>query len=453
MTITNNINPHIFREYDIRGIQDKDLNPDIAYTIGRSFGTILKNLNQTRTVVGYDNRPTSPAYATSYIQGILDCGINVYNLGLVTTPMYYFSWSYLGVSSGTMITASHNPKEYNGFKVSFNGIHNACGKEVTQLYTVIQNGKFSDDQGSVEQKNIKNAYLDFLTESIHLGNRKPKIVVDCGNGTPSIIIRDVFKKLGIEFIPLFCDSDPTFPNHTPDPSVNEYMVQLQAKVKAEQADLGIGLDGDGDRVGFVDEQGNLIHSDYFLIIAARNILPKLEDKRVLYDIKCTKSLEDEIKKLGGIPIQNRTGNSYLRKRVAEDNIPLGGEYSGHVCFNDKFPGYDDGIYAGLRMIEILSHTDKTMSQLLDGITHYESTPELIIHTEEDKKQQVVEKVKKYCEQKQYSIITLDGVKAIFDDGFALVRASNTGPNISARFEATTKQRVEELQTEFLTLIQ
>ena len=438
----------IFREYDIRGIYGEEMDDETAYLIGRAYGTKLRELNKKSTVVAYDNRLSSPSLEENLVKGLVESGINVLRMGLATTPMCYFAANYYGTNASMMITASHNPKEYNGFKFSYNGIHNAYGASVKEIYEIIESGNFASGEGKIEKVDITRPYIDLLLDKIELGNRPIKVVYDCGNGTTSIIADQVFANLNVESIPLFNVSDGTFPNHHPDPCVYSNLTKLKEKVLETNADLGIGYDGDGDRVGFIDNQGNMIETDKFMIIVWRYLYDKVDNKKALFDVKCTKALEDELHKLGITPIEYRTGNSYTRAATAEGNFPFGGELSGHVYFRDKFPGYDDGIYAGLRLIELLSNTDKPLNTLLDGINKYYSTEELKVRVEDEIKFKVIEKMHQYCLRKKYSFLTIDGVKVKFDDGFALVRASNTGPNITMRFEATTEQRLRELQDEF-----
>lgn len=446
------INKLMFREYDIRGIYNEDIDEEVSYLIGRAFGSNLKRMGKTETLVGYDNRISSPVIEENLIKGITESGVNVVRLGLVTTPMYYYGWDLLNIKCGVMITASHNPKEYNGFKFSYNGIHNAYGKDVYDLYDTIINKDFTSGNGTVTDKDIKKEYLKLIWENINLGNRKLKVVYDCGNGTTSIVAKDVFNNPNIEFIPIFADSNPEFPNHHPDPCVEENLRDLKKKVLETQADVGIAFDGDGDRVGVVDENGNMIDIDKYMIIIWRDIYNKVENKKGLFDIKCSKVLEDELIKLGIEPVCYRSGNSYTKAMSVEGDFPFSGEYSGHVFFRDKFPGYDDGIYAGLRLIEILSKTDKSVSELLEGINTYYSTKELKMKVNDEIKFNIVNKVKEYCISKNYKLLTIDGVKVLFDDGSAVVRASNTGPNITMRYEAKTKERLNEIEREFTNLL-
>lgn len=441
---------NIFREYDIRGIYGKEMDDETAYHIGRAFGTKLIRQNILSTVVAYDNRLSSENLEKNLVQGLIDTGVKVLRIGLATTPMCYFAANYLKTNSSMMITASHNPKEYNGFKFSYNGIHNAFGKSVLEIYELINNQDYENGHGEASYVDIKDAYIDLVVNKLKFGNRKIKVVYDCGNGTSSVIADDIFKRLTdyVDAVPLFNVSDGNFPNHHPDPCVEENLSILKEKVKEYQADLGVGYDGDADRVGFVDSEGTFIPIDKFLAVMWDYLYDKVEKKECLYDVKCSKTLEDELDKLGVKKIEYRTGNSYTRWASSEGDYPLSGELSGHVYFRDKWPGYDDGIYVGMRLIEMLSHTTRPLSSYLDNLSNYYSTPEIKVKTTDDKKFAVVNEIRKYCDSKNYDYITIDGVKVKFSDGFALVRASNTGPNITMRFEAKDEVRLKKLQDEF-----
>lgn len=446
------VNKYIFREYDIRGIYNFDIDEEVSYLIGRAFASKMSKLGLNKTLLAYDNRLSSPIIEKNVLKGLMDSGITVYRLGLASTPMCYFATNYFNVNCSMMITASHNPKEYNGFKFSYNGIHNAFGDSVRELYELIINNDFVNGTGNIIDCDIRSEYINLLTDKIKLGNRKIKVVYDCGNGTTSIIAKDIFDRIDVEKIALFDISDGNFPNHHPDPCVEENLTFLKDAVIKNNADLGIGYDGDGDRVGVVDEKGNMIDMDKFMIIMWRYLYDKVDKKEGFFDVKCTKALEDELIKLGVKPVETRVGNSITRKISYDGDYPLGGELSGHVYFRDKFPGYDDGIYAGLRLIERLSYTDKSLSSLLDGINKYYSTKELKLQVKDEIKFDIINKVKEYCENKNYNILTIDGVKVKFTDGFALVRASNTGPNITMRYEASSEDRLNEISLEFNTLL-
>ena len=451
--IYKNISPNIFRGYDIRAVYGQDLNEDIAYTIGLGCGSYIQGKGYTKCLVGHDNRTSSEPLSDALIEGITSTGVDVVFLGLCTTPMYYYGQKFLGIDPGVMITASHNPKEYNGFKIAFDDFGNACGQMIQDFRVFIEEGNFKTGEGTVSTYDIKNEYLKAIKESISLGDKKIKVVVDTANGTASIIAKEVYEMFdNVELVPLYIDSNPEFPNHHPDPSVEANNADLKAKVLETGADLGIGIDGDGDRVGVIDENGNMIFIDFYAIIIWRDIMSKVANKHALFDVKCSKSLADEVEKLGGIPVCYRTGNSYMKAKMREGDFAFGSELSGHVFFRDKWDNIDDGLYAGLRLVEILSKTDKSLSHLLDGVKRYYASPELIIKSTDDEKFKVIEKVKEYCRQKGYQVNDIDGVRAEFDNGWALVRASNTGPNITARFEGVTEEDRDRIQEEFMALI-
>lgn len=447
------INKEIFKAYDIRGKVPGEINSEIAYVIGKSYGTYIKRYNVNSCVVGRDNRLSSDDLAIALINGILDSGIDVISLGLVTTPMFYYGCILKKQTCGIMITASHNPKDENGFKFSFGEYTNARGKMIEDFRDFTLAGKFDNGNGILYSYDIEKEYIGLIKHSIYMGEGKVKVVVDPGNGTTSIIIKQIlslFNNLDVHYI---CDeSNPEFPNHHPDPSVEGNLEMLKKKVLELKADLGIAFDGDGDRIGAVDENGKMIPGDMYMVIIIRDIIDKVNKKEFVYDVACSKALEDEIKKLGGVGHCCRTGASYTKKETNDRDIPFGGELSGHVYFRDRFPGFDSGIYAGVRLLEILSRTHRPLSSLLDGINKYYSTEKIHIHSPNEFKNSVVDKLKKYCEDKSYEMITIDGIRVLFEDGWAGIRVSNTGPNITARFEATTEERLEEIKCEFLDLI-
>lgn len=452
MKLTNNINRYIFRGYDIRGVYPIDLNSDVAYTIGKSFGTYVKRMGKIKAVVGMDNRYSSVELKTSLVEGIISTGVDVIDLGLVTTPMYYYACIKLNNPTGVMVTASHNPKDDNGFKFAFDERGNARGEMIEEFRDFTFKMDFDEGQGTIEQYDIRDEYIALFKKSLSFQNRRLKVVIDPGNGTTSIIAKELYELFPIDVDVIFGDSDPSFPNHHPDPCVEKNLEALKRRVIETKADLGLGFDGDGDRLGVIDENGNYIATDKYMIIIIRDIIDKVSKKEFLYDVKCSKSLSDEIEKLNAKGVCYRTGNSYTKAKVKDDNLPFGGELSGHVYFNDRWPCFDSGLYAGLRLVEILSRTEKKLSELLYGINEYFSTEELKFASSDDKKFLIVDKIKDYAVSKGYSVLTIDGVRVNFDYGWALVRASNTGPNITARFEAKTKEQLNDLEKEFISLI-
>ena len=443
------LNKEIFREYDIRGIWEKDIDEEVSYHIGRAFATKLLSYGKDTMIVGYDNRISSKTIEENLVKGLTDSGVNVVRLGLVTTPMYYYAWDKLNIKCGIMVTASHNPKEYNGY----NGIHNCFGKEVLDLYYVIINGIYAEGKGNISNYNIKEDYIKMINNHITLGENKIKVVYDCGNGTTSIIAKDIFiSNKNIEYIPLYDTSDGNFPNHIPDPAVEENLKDLKKKVLEVHADCGIAFDGDGDRVGVVSEKGKYIPIDKYMVIIWRNIYNKVKNKKGFYDVKCSNVIKDELIKLGIEPIETRTGNSYTKKISYENDYPFGGEYSGHLYFRDKFIGNDDGIYGGLRLVEILSNKKTTVSEELKDISVYYSSPEVKLTVEDSKKANIIDRVEEYVKNKGYTYHTIDGVKVIYPDGFALIRKSNTGPNIITRYESKDKEKLKQIEEEFTSLL-
>lgn len=445
------MNDNIFRAYDIRGVYGEELDESASYYIGVAFGNNIKSRGKRIAIIGYDNRLSSVSLSESLINGITDTGIDVINIGLVTTPMFYYAREYLQVPSGIVITASHSPSIYNGMKVAFDEEGCIYGDMIQSFKGDVKTVMAHFDsapKGIVKMTDIKDAYLDMLSGKITLGNRKLKVVIDCGNGTGSIVAQGVFERAGCNVIPLYCDSDPMFPNHHPDPAVEKNMEDLKAMVVREHADLGLAFDGDADRIGVVDELGQMIYADMFMAIIWRDLMPRLTDKRALVDIKCSKSLEDEIVKLGGRAIYNRTGHSYMKKAMKDGHFAFGGELSGHVFFADEFFGYDDGMYAALRLLRILSNTDRSLSSLLDGMNKYYATPEIMVKVTDETKFKIIDDVINYAKDKKYEMLTLDGVRVLFNDGWALLRASNTGPNLSMRFEAISEERRDSIKNEF-----
>lgn len=445
------INQTIFRAYDIRGIYEEQITNETAYILGKSFGSYVKLRGKTEVLVGYDNRLSSPVLADNLIKGLLESGVDVTSLGLVTTPMYYFARQHLNKWAAVMITASHNPSNHNGFKISFDENGNAAGEEIIAFRDFTNKGEFTTGEGKLSTYDIKDEYVNLIINNLKI-NKNIKAVFDCGNGTVSIIIKEILDKLNITYDLLYCDSDPTFPNHHPDPSVSENLVDIQKRVVELGYDIGIALDADGDRVRIIDEKGNIINSDVFMIIMYRYLNNNLKVRKALYDVKCSKALVDELEKLGLEQIMYRTGNSYMYRKMHEENLEFAGEYSGHMWFGDRFYGFDDGLYAGLRMIEVLSNTDKKMSELYNDINVYYSTDELKINTTEENKYKIVEEVKKYAVGKNYKYNDIDGIRVEFSDGWALIRYSNTGPVISARFEANSNERLKEITDEFMVII-
>ncbi len=446
------ISDTIFRAYDIRGIYNDDITNETAYTLGKSFGTYVLERGATEVLVGHDNRLSSPVLSENLIKGLLETGVNVTDLGLVTTPMYYYARSFLNKWSAVMITASHNPSNHNGFKISFDSRGNAAGEEIQAFKDYTNAGNFVTGKGIYSTYDIRENYINLLVNSLKLGNKKIKLVIDCGNGTCSLVIKDILDRLNVTYDLLYCESDGNFPNHHPDPSVSSNLVDLQKRVLELNYDLGIAVDADGDRVRIIDNKGNIINSDIFMIVMYRYLNDSLKVRKALFDVKCSKALLDALDDLKIEKIMYRTGNSYMFRKVNEDHIEYAAEYSGHMWFGDRFKAFDDGIYAGLRMVEVLSNTDKTLNDLCSDVNTYYSTDEIKVNTTETGKVEIVDRVKLYAESKEYKFNDIDGIRVEFEDGWALIRYSNTGPSVTIRFEANTEKRLQEINDEFMDVI-
>ena len=453
MKYKENINKNIFRGYDIRGIYPSEIDEDTAYTIGLGFGSYVRDLGKKTCIVGHDNRLSSPSLYEALTKGILETGVDIISLGLCTTPMYYYACIKLKVYSGIMVTASHNPKDDNGFKFAFDESGNCKGQEIQDFLAYILRGNFQKGEGKLSTYNIEDDYLELFRTHLNFGPRRVKVVIDPGNGTTSIIAKKLYEMFPMDLVVINGESDGTFPNHHPDPCVEENLSQLKKKVLEVHADVGLAFDGDGDRMGMVTNSAKFLPNDLYMILMIRDMIDKVPKKEFLYDVKCSKALSDEISRLGGKGICYRTGNSYTKAKVRDDDLPFGGELSGHVYFRDRWLGFDSGLYAGLRMVELLSRCSESVDELTKDIPVYYSTSELKFSASDDVKFSIVDKIGEYADSKNYEHLDIDGVKVLFDDGWALVRASNTGPNITARFEANTKERLEELQNEFITVLQ
>lgn len=446
------MNTNIFRAYDIRGKYPSEINEEIAYTIGKSYGSYLQEKYQKKTcIVSYDNRLSSPSLASSLVKGILDSGCNVIDYGLTTTPMNYYG-RYLNQLPGIMVTASHNPKDENGFKFSFDKMINARGTMIEDFKNYTLSGKFLSGIGSLSHNDIEDKYLEYLKYSLKFGKHKRKIIIDCGNGATCEIAKKIFKEVFCEYEIINGESDGNFPHHHPDPSVASNLSELQKAVKNKRADLGIAFDGDGDRLGVVMENGEIMPIEHYMILMIRSMINDVANKTFLYDVKCSKCLEDEIRKIGGTPFCYRTGASYTQNAVLEKNLPFGGEYSGHMFFRDRDVDCGSAIYAALRLLEYLSKQSGKLSSMCKDIPKYYTSDEIKIPSTDEQKFVVIEKIKEYAKSKRYPINDIDGVKVSFTNGWVLVRASNTGANIIFRAEADTEEGLNILQNIFRPLI-
>ena len=437
----NTINPNIFREYDIRGVVEQDLTSATVELIGKAVGTHIKRNGGKTLTVGRDMRQSSVEFRDALVKGLLSTGCDVTDIGMVSTPVSYFSLHHLEPDGGVMITGSHNPSNFNGFKIS-QGRHSLYGEKIQQLLGLIERSDFETGQGQLDQKDVLQAYMEKICSIIHI-SRPVKMVVDGGNGCFGIGGPELLRRLGQDPVELYCEPDGSFPNHHPDPTVAENLTDLIAKVKSEKAELGIGFDGDADRIGLVDEKGNIIWGDQLLIILARDLLQKQPGSTIVGEVKCSQNLFDDIRKHGGIPVMAPAGHSLIKKKMRETNALLAGEMSGHVCFADNYYGYDDAIFAACRILEIVASSDKKLSEMLADVPETACTPEIRIDCPDDKKFKIVSELTEYFRDK-YDVVDIDGVRVNLGDGWALMRASNTQPVLVLRFEAKTKDRLKEI---------
>ena len=436
------INPQIFREYDIRGVVDKDLTPEVVKRLAQGFGTHMKALGYHDLVVGRDGRLSSKSLSEAVIEGLLSTGCHVTDIGLCPTPVYYFSIFHLDKEGGIMVTGSHNPPEFNGLKISA-GRSTIFGEQIQDLRRLIEKGEFASGRGKVSQSEIIKPYQDHIKKDIHL-KKKINVVIDAGNGTAGIVAGQLLTELGCHVEELYCDVNGRFPYHFPDPTIPENLKDLIEFVKKTKADTGIGYDGDADRIGVVDDQGNILWGDQLMILFSRDILKSRKGATFIAEVKCSQNLFEDVQHHGGKAIMWKTGHSLIKEKMKNEKAVLGAEMSGHLFFADRYFGYDDAIYASCRLVELLSRTDQKLSQLLQDIPKTSITPEIRVDCPDEIKFQVVEKVKEELE-KTYPIIDVDGVRVQFGDGWGLVRASNTQPVLVLRFEASTEKRLTEIK--------
>ncbi|HHX32655.1 MAG TPA: phosphomannomutase/phosphoglucomutase [Mollicutes bacterium] len=442
---------NVLRENDIRGRYPNQINENLALRIGKAFGTYALSKKQTKVIVGHDNRVSGKSLHESLIKGLLSTGINVVDIGISTTPVLNFSGRELKIPYGIMITASHNASYDNGFKIFGEDYLHLEQNELQYFYDLLKKGEFITGKGNLKHKDLKKEYIKMLISKAKIDN-KLKVVIDTGNGTPSIFIKDIFDNLNIDVTYLHSKSDGTFPVHNPDPNDEENLVWLKEKVLELGADVGLAFDGDGDRVGVLDEKGNMVATDILLGIFAGVIIPNNDNKKIIIDVKCSKALEKEIKRLKGEPLMLKNGSAYIETMVSKTPVLLGGEYSGHVFFLDDFDGYDDGIYAGIRLLNILGTKEKKCSQLYEHIPKYFNTPEIRIEVDDNLKWEIVNKIKDYAISKYKDVTTIDGVRVEYEDGFSLIRGSNTSPQITLRFESRDEKTLDLRKREFLNLL-
>ena len=435
------LNPYIFREYDIRGNVLEDFPEHLVIKLGKAFGTFVKRAGGSEVAVSGDIRLTTPILINHFKIGVLSTGVDIINLGILPTPVNYFSMFHLGVFAAVQITGSHNPPEFNGFKLSMNK-KPVFGQDIQTLYHLINKIDFETGEGTEARFKIIEVYNEMIRNKIKI--QKPlRVVMDCGNAAAAINAPKLFKSFErIELKELFCEPDGTFPNHHPDPTVEENLIELITEVKAGDYDLGIAFDGDADRVGVVDEKGEILWADQLMSIFLPDIIQNGED--ILFDVKCSQALVDMINRYGGNPIMWKTGHSLIKQKMAELDCKFGGEMSGHIFFADDYYGYDDALYVAARLLELLSRTDKSLSELKSEIPKYYSTPEIRMEAKNDEEKfNIANKAIEYFTA-NYDCITVDGVRIKFDDGWGLVRSSNTQPVIVCRFEAISDQRKNEI---------
>ena len=443
-TVNTKIHDTIFRENGIRGIYDEDLTADEAELLGMAFGTYIRQKGETKAIVGMDNRISSPDLIRGVIRGLRSTGIEAVNIGTVVTPIFYYSAVDFGISAGIMVTASHDPAQYNGFKMQYDG-RALYGSEFQQIKELMKKGPFEHGSGAYSFRSPVEDYNSMINGKIHLGNRKLKVVVDAGNGSAGLFAPQILKALGCEVIPLYCDSNPSFPHHPPDPTRAENMQDLIKTVREKDADLGLGFDGDGDRLGVVDETGNIIWGDRMMVLFWREILPRHPGADAIVEVKCSDQLINEIKKLGGKPMFCKTGHSLIKAKMKEMNAVFTGEMSGYMSFADEYYGYDDAIYAAARLLRILSNTPESLHSLLSDLPKFYATTEIRVECRESEKATYVKKAKVELQKFALDTIEVDGIRARFNDGWGLVRASNTGPELIVQCEGKDRESCERIR--------
>ena len=437
------MNENIFREYDIRGIVGGQLTNETVALLGRAIGTFFAANDARRIAVGYDARESSSGFCDLLTRGLNQCGIDVVQIGMVPTPVLYHTVFTKPVNGGVMITGSHNPPDHNGFKICL-GKQTLFGSQIQEIKQIALRGNFADGSGSIEQLSVLEGYIADIISSIRMGPRKIKAVIDAGNGMGGVTCVPVFEKLGVDLVDLYTDPDSHFPNHHPDPTVEENLVDTIEAVTAYDADIGIAFDGDGDRIGVVDETGRIVWGDELMILLSRSILTARPGSTIIAEVKCSQRLFDDIESHGGKPIMWKAGHSLIKAKMKETNAALAGEMSGHIFFADRFYGFDDATYAAARVVEILSNTEKKLSELLADLPPTFSTPELRVPCSDETKFDVVKQIAEEF-SKTNNVIDIDGARIVFDHGWGLVRPSNTQAILVLRFEADSQEHLEVMR--------
>jgi len=438
------ISPYIFREYDIRGKVDVDFTEEVVREIGKAYGTMIRRTGGKKVCCGRDGRNSSPSLQKALIEGILSTGVDVIDIGMCPTPVMYFSlFVFEDTHGGIQVTGSHNPPEFNGLKICV-GKDTIFGAKIQELRNLIEKEDFEKGEGRIEEREILDKYIDYVCKNVEI-KRPLKIAIDPGNGVCALTAPEIFKRLGCTIECLFCEVDGNFPNHFPDPVVPENLKWLKDTVVKKGYNVGFGYDGDGDRIGVIDEKGNIIWGDQLLIIFAKNLLKKYPGAKIIGEVKCSRTLYETIAKLGGTPIMWKTGHSLIKNKMKEEKALLAGEMSGHLFFADKWFGFDDGVYTSVRLAEILSEGDIPLSEYLKDIPKMYSTPEIRKECPDEIKFEVVKRLVERFKREGLNVVDVDGARIEFKEGWALVRASNTQPVLVLRFEAETEEFLEKLQ--------
>ncbi len=436
---------NIFREYDIRGIVGPQLNDDVVALLGKSIGTFFVQNGAKRIAIGYDARVSSPGFCDLLTAGFVACGIDVTLIGMVPTPVLYHTVYTRDVDGGVMITGSHNPPDHNGFKICL-GKGTLFGSQIQEIKHIALGGEFASGDGSVSNIEVLDSYVSDIVSRVSLGNRKIKAVVDGGNGMGGVTAVPVFERLGVEMVKLFTEPDSTFPNHHPDPTVAENLEDAINAVREHNTDIGIAFDGDGDRIGVVDETGRIIWGDELMVLLSRDILRRKPGATIIAEVKCSQTLYDDIAAHGGNGIMWKAGHSLIKAKMKETDAALAGEMSGHIFFKEGFYGFDDATFAAARVLEILSQSDKNLSELLSDLPQTFSTPELRVDCADDAKFDVVARVAEHY-SRIHEVITIDGARIKFTNGWGLVRASNTQAILVLRFEADSQSNLDAIRSE------
>ncbi len=436
------MNPAIFREYDIRGIAGEDITEEDVVLIGKAVGTFLKQRSCLKLNVGRDCRLTSDLYSQKVIEGLRSTGCDVVDIGICPTPVFYFSIKHMNREGGVMVTASHNPANHNGFKLCM-GLDSIHGEDIQKIKGIINQKSFLKGAGSLTSTEVISAYHDFVVNSITL-NRTLRVGVDAGNGTTGVVAVPIMQKLGCDVYYIHCDMDGSFPNHEADPTVETNMQDLIALVKQKRLDVGFAYDTDGDRIGVVDETGEIVWGDKLMIIYSREILSRNPGAKFVSEVKCSQTLYDDIEINGGKAVMWKTGHSLIKKKMKLEKAALAGDMSGHMYFADNYFGYDDATYASCRLLEILAHSGKTINGLLAGVPRTYTTPEIRIECPDEVKFDLVKKITEYF-RNRYEVIDIDGVRVLFDDGWGLIRASNTQPVLVLRYEARSQKGLDGIR--------